>query len=451
VQLISRRRPRCTRTSRSIVATLFASLASSASAAASEGADAPDRVHNDHADIAQKASPAKGSDDPLKDTATEHASFEMAAYQDNDAVTVLTPSLALGIDNTNGATLRATYLVDVVSAASADIVSTASPRWTEVRQAGSLYGEYKPRDFGVGVGTSVSREPDYLSYGAFATVRKDFNEKNWSLFFGYGFSHDTAGRCGADGACTPFSVFSRPLLRATYNAGFDLVVDRFSLLTVTGDVVVENGDQSKPYRYIPMFTPQGAAHVHKGMSADEVNRYLTSLVPGAPQRGRTDDKPLEQLPVSRHRFALTAKYARRMGTATLRATERLYDDTWGLMASSTDVRVIFDVGKRLAVWPHARFNFQHEVNFWKLAYISDPGPTGTDWNLPKYRTGDRELGPLWTAGGGLGVKWYIGGAAEPERFALQLTGDAMYTSFLNDLYLTSRIAGIGALGVEAAF
>jgi hypothetical protein len=422
-----------------------------ASALASEGADAPDRVHNDHADTAPKDAPVGPHDEKLKDTATEHASFEMAAYQDNDAVTVLTPSLALSIDNTNGATLSATYLVDVVSAASADIVSTASPRWSEVRQAGSLYGEYKPRDFGVGVGTSISREPDYLSYGAFATVRKDFSEKNFSVFFGYGFGHDTAGRCGADGQCTPFSVFSHPLLRATYNAGFDLVVDRLSLLTVTGDVIVENGDQSKPYRYVPMFTPEAAAHVHPGMSAADVNRYQTSAVPGAPLPGRADEKPAEQLPLSRHRFALTAKYARRMGTSTLRAMERLYDDTWGLMASSTDVRVIFDVGKRFAVWPHARFNFQHEVNFWKLAYITYSGPTATDWNLPMYRTGDRELGPLWTAGGGLGVKWYIGGAAEPERFALQLTADAMYTSFSNDLYLTSRIAGISALGVEGAF
>jgi len=427
---------------------MLASAATSASAVASQGADAPDRAANDHADTAPKDAPVDAHDDKTKDTATERASFEMAAYQDNDAVTVLTPSLALGIDNQSGATLSATYLVDVVSAASADIVSTASPRWTEVRQAGSLYGEYKPRDFGVGVGASISREPDYLSYGAFATVRKDFSQKNWSLFFGYGFSHDTAGRCGADGQCTPFSVFSRNLLRASFNGGFDLVVDRVSLLTLTGDVIVENGDQSKPYRYVPMFTPAAAARVFKGMSADAVNANTIAVDGNLPAGARSDSKPLEQLPLTRHRFALTAKYARRMGDATLRAMERLYDDTWGLMGSSTDVRVIFDLGKRFALWPHARFHVQRQVNFWKLAYVI---PNDTSLNFPEYRTGDRELGPLWTAGGGFGVKWYIGRAADPERFSLQLTADAMYTSFLNDLYLTSRIAGIGALGVEGSF
>ncbi len=411
-----------------VLGVLFAAASS-----ASEGASSPDRAANEHADTAPKDSAV---DAPAQSTVVARGSYEIAGYQDDDAVTVITPSFALGVENASGATLRANYLIDIVSAASADIVSTASPRWQEVRHAGSLYGEYKPHDFGIGVGASLSREPDYLSYGAFATVRKDFSEKNWSLFFGYGASHDTAGRCGAEGVCTPFSVFSRNLLRTSFNGGLDLVVDRVSLLSVTGDVVVENGDQSKPYRYIPMFTPDKAVLIKKGASAEVVNK------------NRAPERPLEQLPLSRRRFALTGRYARRMGNSTLRVMERAYADTWGLLSSSTDARVIFDLGKRFAVWPHARFNVQNGVTFWKLAYLSKGG---TGWDLPLYRTGDRELGPLWTAGGGFGVKWYIGAATDPERFAVQFTADAMYTSFLDDLYVTSRIAGLGALGMEGSF
>jgi len=33
----------------------------------------------------------------------------------------------------------------------------------------------------------------------------------------------------------------------------------------------------------------------------------------------------------------------------------------------------------------------------------------------------------------------------------QLTADEMYTSFLDDLYLTSRIATIGAVSLEGSF
>jgi hypothetical protein len=376
------------------------------------------------------------ADAPLEDATTKRASMELAGYKDSDHVTVVTPSIAIGIENTNGASLHATYLVDVVSGASVDIVSTASSRWKEVRQAGTVSAAYKPHDFGVAVGTSVSSEPDYLSYGAYATVTKDFDEKNWSLFFGYGFSHDTIGRCGDNGTCTPFSVFSRDLQRGSFNGGVDFVIDRESLGSITGDVVVENGDQSKPYRYIAMFSPSVAPTVPKGASIDLVNQE------------RLPERPLEQLPLSRRRLALTGRYAHRLDGSTLRLEERVYDDSWGLVASSSDARWIFDLGRRFALWPHARFHVQDAVSFWQRAYVSGAAP---GWNLPEYRTGDRELGPLWTLEGGFGVKWYLGSEADPEQWALQWTGDAMYTSFLDDLFLTSRTAFLGALGLEGQF
>jgi hypothetical protein len=379
---------------------------------------------------------------PVEDTATKHTSLEFAGYNDSDHVSVVTPSIAAGIDNVSGGSLNATYLVDIVSAASADIVSTASRRWEEVRQAGTMSAQYKPHDFGVGVGGSVSREPDYLSYGFYATMVKDFDEKNWTLDGGFGFSHDTAGRCGAEGgpgpSCTPFSVFSRDLQRGAFNGGIAWVVDRATLASVTADLILENGDQSKVYRYIPMFSPSVAAGVQNGASIDWVNA------------NRLPEKPLEQLPLERHRFAVTGRYAHRYDGSTLRLEERFYDDDWGLVASTTDARWIFDLGKRIALWPHARFHVQNGVSFWQKAYVSNnPNGDPNTWDLPLYRTGDRELGPLWTVDGGVGFKWYLGGEADPRTWQLGFSGDAMYTSFLDDLYLTSRTAFLGALTLEA--
>jgi hypothetical protein len=374
----------------------------------------------------------------VEDTATERGGTEFAGYNDTDHISVVTPSIHAGIENVSGATLAATYLVDVVSAASADIVSTASRRWEEVRQAASLAGQYKPHDFGVGVGGTISREPDYLSYGFYSTMVKDFDEKNWTLTGGFGFSHDTAGRCGTGGACTPFSVFSRDLQRGSFNGGIAWVVDKASLASLTLDVVVENGDQSKVYRYIPMFSPstvnQGVAN---GASIDWVNA------------NRLPERPLEQLPLERHRSAVTGRYAHRYDDSTLRLEERIYYDDWGLFASSTDVRWIFDLGRRFELWPHARFHAQSSVSFWEKAYISyNPNGDPATWSLPLYRTGDRELGPLWTTEGGLGFKWYLGGAANPRTWQLGFSGDVMYTAFTDDLYLTNRTAFLGALTLE---
>ncbi|MGH7272308.1 MAG: DUF3570 domain-containing protein, partial [Polyangiaceae bacterium] len=321
-------------------------------------------------------------------------------------------------------------------AASVDIVSTASSRWNEVRQAGSIVAGYKPHDFGIDVGTSFSSEPDYLSYGAYAMVTKDFDQKNWTLFFGYGFTHDTIGRCGDYGTCTPFSVFSRTLQTGSFNGGIDFVIDQRSLGSIGADVIVENGDQSKPYRYIPMFSPDVAAGVATGASIAWVNA------------NRLNEKPLEQLPLSRSRFALTGQYARRLDASTLRLEERLYGDSWGLLSSSSDARWIFDLGQRLALWPHARFNAQSSVTFWQLAYVSGPA---TGWSLPEYRTGNRELGPLATVDGGFGIRWYVGSRDRPQAWAVQLTGDAIYTAFLDDLYVSDRTALLGATSVEGEF
>jgi Protein of unknown function (DUF3570) len=413
-----------------LIATTFAIFLVAAPASA-QTAEPPESTLKTLTAPTEKMGAGAHTDDTgLEDTASERASIEFAAYSDSDHVTVLTPSIHVGVDNVSGASLDATYLVDIVSAASVDIVSTASSRWQEVRQAGSLQGMYKPNDFGVGAGGSISREPDYLSYGAYGLMEKDFNQKNWTATFGFGASHDTIGRCGAGGVCTPFSVFSRDLARGAFNGGLAFVIDRASLGSLTLDVVVENGDQSKPYRYIPMFSPAVAPTIPKGASIALVNA------------NRLEERPLEQLPLERHRAALTGRYAHRFDGSTLRLEERVYDDDWGLLATTTDVRWIVDLGSRFEVWPEARVHAQTPVTFWQLAYVSE---SATGWNLPEYRTGDRELGPLVTAGGGMGIRWYLGSTAAPQQWMLQLSGDGMYTRFLDDLYLTSRIAFLGAL------
>ena len=69
-------------------------------------------------------------------------------------------------------------------------------------------------------------------------------------------------------------------------------------------------------------------------------------------------------------------------------------------------------------------------------------------NLPLYRTGDRELGPLWTMEGGGGIKWYLGSDAEPRKWQLGFTADAMYTAYTDDLYISSRTGYLGALTLE---
>jgi hypothetical protein len=355
------------------------------------------------------------------------ASTEMAAYSDTDHVAVLTPSVAGHVANpTAGWALDASYLVDVISAASVDIVSTASRRWTEVRNAGTVSGAYKPGDLGGSIRGSVSSEPDFLAYATGGTVTQDFLDRNLSVTAGYGYGHDTIGRTG-----TPFSVFSHTVEHHAITASLVRVLDRRTVLALAADITVERGDPSKPYRYIPLFAPGIAPMIPDGASLQLVTRL------------RTPDRPLEQLPLARDRFALTARLAHRFAHSTVRLEARLYDDSWSLRAFSSDGRYLVDVAPRWSLGPHVRYHVQSAVSFWKLAYESRSG------DVPALRTGDRELGPLMSLTGGGSARWALGPRANQDAWALGLHVDATYTGFFDDLYVTQRVATLAALVLEA--
>lgn len=356
---------------------------------------------------------------------TEQFVGEYGQYADTDHVFVETPSISATVSNpTAGWSVGGRYLVDVVSAASVDIVSTASRRWQEVRQEGSIEASYKPKAFGVQANGTVSDEPDYLSLSAGGAVTQDLMSKNVTWLLGYAHGHDIAGRTG-----TAFSVFSHVLDRNAFNAVLTLVLSPTTVASFIGDVILESGDQSKPYRYIPLFS--AGTNVPRGASVDLVNSLRVSA------------RPLEQLPLSRQRYAITMRAARRYHLATLRLDERLYADSWSMKATTTDARYLFDLSRRVELGPHVRLHAQTAVDFWQRAYLFGPG-----YQYPALRTGDRELGPLVNATGGFTLRIGLGGDASPNSWILGFDLNATSTQYLDDLYVTQRISALGGVMLE---
>src|SRR5262249_7003728 len=152
---------------------------------------------------------------------------------------------------------------------------------------------------------------------------------------------------------------------------------------------------------------------------------------------RIGTRPLEQLPLSRERLAVTTRLAHRFDGVTLRAEERLYGDTWGMPASTTDVRVYFDAGSRVLIGPTLRAHVQGKTGFYRRVYASN-GPG----DIPTVRTGDRELGALFSVSTGGLVRVGLASDPEPMDLALGLAIDGTYTSFADALYVTHRFAGL---------
>lgn len=361
---------------------------------------------------------------------TVESTGEVSVYADTTDVTVVTPTARVGArDDFAGWNAGARYLVDVVSAASVDILSTASPRWSEVRHAVSGNGEYTVGDLRVGGSAAMSVEPDYLALGGGVSSSLSLDDDHVTLAGGYSYGHDTIGRAG-----TAFSVFHRTLQRHAFNGGASFVLGPSSSLWLGGDVILERGDPSKPYRYVPVFDEATASRIVRGESIETVNEL------------RLDARPLEQLPLARDRYALTARWMHRSSWATFRLEERLYGDTWSQFASTTDVRYAMDVTPRFTLAPDVRVHKQGGVSFWQRAYVA----TARDGEIvvPALRTGDRELGPLWSFTFGLGARVALTNRFERRRLALVARVAGIRTLFEDTLFVRSRSALFTAIGFE---
>lgn len=359
-----------------------------------------------------------------------HVGVEVGGYHDTQHVDVITPAYFMSVDNpTGGWGVNASLLVDVVTAASADIVATASPRWREVRYVPALSGHKKFGDVDLSLKGSASREPDYLATSAGAGISVDLRQKTITPSLTYDFSYDFSGRAGS-----PLSTYRR-IQRHGFDASTTFVLDKATVFAATFTAVFEIGDTSKPYRYIPMFDQATADRIPVGLAIETVNEV------------RNPERPLEQLPTKRQRWAVAGLIAHRFSSSTIRAEERLYIDNWGLKASTTEAQFLVDLNERIRIWPQLRANVQTGADFWRLAYVSTPNKSGLA-DVPALRTGDRELGPLLGLTFGAGVRFAVG---EKKNWALGLTGNVNYTRFLNHLFLIDRLAYFGATTVEVDF
>ena len=363
---------------------------------------------------------------------TARAALETSGYLDTDHVSVVSPTLSVGIaDGVAGWSVNGHYLVDVVSAASVDIVSTASPRWTEVRHAGGLSGSVAIEPVTVGATAVISREPDYLSVTGGVNLSIDLLEKNLTPYLAFSRQQDSVGRTGL-----PHEFWSSKSVTSV-QLGLTAVLGRSTIGSVQWDGSFERGYLGKPYRYVPLFAPGQGASIPAGASIDDVHRL------------RLNERPLEQVPSARDRYAVSGHLAHRFGRSTLRLDERLYTDSWGLSAATSELRFIVDLHRRLELWPHVRHHIQSEVRFWQRAYEAIAGTEG-DLGVPVFRAGNRELSPLQTfvLGGGTRLKL---SEAPGSQLDLVFEVDVGRTRFSDALYISERLMGYSTLALEAVF
>ncbi|MDB5215314.1 MAG: hypothetical protein JWO86_3241 [Myxococcaceae bacterium] len=364
-----------------------------------------------------------------------HVGLEGSGYTDSTSVHVFSPAINASINSpTQGWNVGASYLIDFVSAASPDIVSMASPAYKEARHAVAAGGGYKLGHVDLNLNGFLGSEPDYLARSIGGAISTELNDKLITPRFGYNFSSDRIGIRN-----TPFSQFERNLTTHELEAGITFVMSPTTLLVTGITAQFEIGENAKLYRYIPMFAPDVAPRVSPGESIDAVNANRLSV------------KSREFLPHTRNRFSMGARVNHRFSNGTLRVEERLYDDSWGIKASTTDAKYLHDLGDHLRVWPHLRYHVQSGTSFYKLAYPAAIEADGIPLQVFTYRTDDRELSPMMTVTAGGGARIALTTEKASVQYAIIVSGEVMYSRYFKSLYITARTGVYGTLGFEAEF
>ena len=331
------------------------------------------------------------------------ASSEVSAYADTDHVFVVTPTIAGSVSNpTAGWSVDGRYLVDVVSAASVDIVSTASRAMGRGAARGLGGGRVQAghvRRARERQRLERARLPvvDRRRRGDAGSLRQEHHDRSSATATG---TTSAGGRGRRSRSSRARSIATASSSARTF------VVNKQTVASLVLDTILESGDPSKPYRYVPLFAPGTA--VPRGASPE-----LVDAAPPLRAPARAAPALARSLRRSQRRASRTASSPPR-----LRLDERLYADSWGLIATTTDARYLVDLGRRVELGPHVRFHAQTAVNFWQRAYILRPG-----FDYPALRTGDRELGPLLNLTGGGTFRSELGRSEHPESWILGLDAE----------------------------
>jgi hypothetical protein len=338
--------------------------------------------------------------------ATRSVSGSVRVYADDDRVTVISPTVAGTVPIGRAIVVEADAAADIVTAASVDVTSQASPNAFEERRfEGGVALSWAPsRTTIVKAGANLSDENDYTSLHLTASGRVDLADRHTTIDVAYSAAIDEVGRAGDPS-------FSRSKRGHRLTATWTQVLDEHGFLDVVVDGEIVSGFQASPYRYVPMVDAQG--------------ERMLSLA--------------ERVPELRRGGAALARIRRALGGRLFaHADYRFYADDWRIVSHTASVRLIWSLPAGASFALHARGYLQSAALFHRREYVVD-GEL-----VPAWRTRDRSLGAMRSVTGG--ATWDVGLPGE-----LRVVVSAAWTRFfwLDDPLQETRDAVLALVGVIA--
>jgi hypothetical protein len=217
---------------------------------------------------------------------------------DGGGVTIEGPSILVRKKAGKSVSFVANYYVDMISSASIDVVTTASP-YTEEREQLSIGMDYLRGNTMMSISATNSEESDFTSDSYSFSVSQGMFGDLTTLKLAYSLSNDEVRRSDDD-------TFVREADRQFYSVGLTQIVTRNLIMGLNVETITDEGFLNNPYRtvrYVDSSNPIGYS-------------YEAELYPNTRTSTAVGIRARYYLP---YRAAIQGEY-------------RFFTDTWGILS-----------------------------------------------------------------------------------------------------------------------
>ncbi len=313
-------------------------------------------------------------------------------------VTVDGPSLLVRKSVNDSLSFAANYYVDMISSASVDVLSTASP-YKETRRQGSISADYLHGNTTYSLGFIQSHEPDYKANTGFFSVSQSMFGDLTTISFGYSRGWDKVGEDSylngryADGG--RMTTWVGDADHRNWQASISQILTRNLLMSLNVETDESDGYLQSPYRTARYISPEGLV------------QQEAQVTPNT----RTGNAGSLQL-----KYYLPWH-------AALDANYRIYHDTWGILAHTIGAGYTQPIFSSWTLNGTARYYRQGAANFY-----GDLFPFEDSQN---FMSRDRELAKYHDLTLGLGASWQFRPSWPHwiEKGTLNLSYDRMHIAY----------------------